>query len=129
MSRNPASFPSDLPEALKARGYHAAGESAWPRDAVLDVIEWLSRMRLAVARIEVWLPTRPGPTIPTPFIYTWEGEDREEGESWSEYVGNSNELAAGYVRSFKWDPGDDMHQLLVPYFNLNIEAEPDVTVL
>jgi hypothetical protein len=112
-----------LPESLQAAAYVAEGEYAWPRDKALLVIQDVGERGCAVIGIEVWLATEPGPTIPTPGIYAWDGESQHPGEPWPVFVQRVNAAAACYVRTFSWHPDDEQHILEVPYFNLVVVEE------
>jgi hypothetical protein len=92
----------------------------------LLVIERLGERGCAVIGIEVWLATEPGPTIPTPGIYTWDADSRHAAESWSVFVQRVNTEAADFVRAFSWHPDDGKHRPEVPYFNLTVIEERDL---
>jgi hypothetical protein len=110
----------NIPENLITSAYVSKnGEPAWPSKEALEVIDWATSSSLAVFGVEVWLPTMPGPTIPTPYIYTLETE-RHEGESWDDFVVRANTAAATYVRQFEWDRADVRCHHLAPYFNLTM---------
>jgi hypothetical protein len=72
-----------IPGSLLAGAYLAQnGEAAWNTADALKVIAWAAKSHVPILGVEVWLPTTPGPTIPTPYIYTFEpksvlGESRE----------------------------------------------------
>ena len=112
-----------LPESLQTAAYRAVGEAAWPAKEALAVLASAGRLDIAICGVEVWLPTTPGPTIPTPYFYHWSGEAREAGEGWTEFVRRMNAAAARYIRDFKWDPNDRAHQGLEAYFNLDAVSE------
>lgn len=109
-----------LPEDIQRQTYYAGREAAWPQQAALRVIDHATRDSIAVPGVEVWIPTNPGPTIPTPFIYTWSAEDRRTGEDWSDFVRRVNTAASEYIRTFEWDRRDERHREVKPYFNLDI---------
>jgi hypothetical protein len=111
-----------LPQSLKDNAYVAGEESAWYKADVLDVVEFCKEQGIAVLGGEVWLPTNPGPTIPTPFIYTWEADQKISTESWSQFVGKTSEIAKKYIAEFRWDPAD-ASRALTPVFNLTISDE------
>ena len=113
-----------LPDRLRSVAYCSGEEAAWPNEQTLMVIDCLTELDVAVCGIEVWLPTEPGPTIPTPYIYTWTAEERRSGEVWSEFVRRANTNAKDYVRGFDWDPEDRVNLGLKPYFNLDAVRDP-----
>lgn len=117
------SFVDILPERFRKSGYLAGGEAAWPKGEACRVIDYLTSVSLAVCGIEIWLPTDPGPTIPTPFIYTWEATPINQQESWSDFARRTNEQAKVYIRAFEWDKEDTEHKDMSPYFNLDIFVE------
>lgn len=106
-----------LPQLLKDRTYSAGEELAWYKDDALGVIEFCKEQGIAVLGGEVWIPTKPGPTIPTPFVYTWEANQKMAAESWSQFVGRTNEIARAYISEFAWDPRDALRSH-TPVFNL-----------
>lgn len=109
-----------IPQQLRSTAYFSLNEEpAWPRKDALDVIAWATASQVAVFGIEIWLPTNPGPTVPTPFIYTFETEQLD-GEMWVQFVRRANHSAADYIRDFDWDTGDTKHHSLEPYFNLTL---------
>jgi len=112
-----------LPESLRVAAYYAGEEAAWPAEEAINVLECATELGLAVCGVEVWLPTVPGPTIPTPYVYSWEGEDQEAEEGWSDFLQRVNGAAAEYIRQFAWDPKDKSHEGVEPYFNLDVVCE------
>lgn len=116
-------FVQKLPEFLRKSAYYAGQEAAWPREQAIKVIEHLKIHNAVVLGVEVWLPTHPGPTIPTPFIYSWDSGSQHQGESWQDFVRRANTGAAEYVRRFNWDKQDQTHQEADPYFNLEVVEE------
>ncbi|MEX2297155.1 MAG: hypothetical protein WD715_07075 [Dongiaceae bacterium] len=109
-----------VPDALRHSAYCVGRDAAWKREDALSVIEHFSSNGLLVLGIEIWLPTEPGPTIPTPFIYTWNAVPQSDGEDWRNYVVRSNQSASDYIRSFAWDSRDPIDRNHVPFFNLTI---------
>ena len=110
-----------VPDNLLKFAYVGQGsEAAWPADEALKVIDWATRSQIAVIGIEVWLPTIPGPTIPTPFVYTHETR-RGETESWDQFFDRSNAAAKDYIERFEWDEYDVKHQLKTPFFNMCLD--------
>ncbi len=109
-----------LPESLRVAAYYAGEEAAWPAEEAINVIECATELGVAVCGVEVWLPTVPGPTIPTPYVYSWEAEEKEPGQGWSDFVQRVNTDAVEYVRDFAWDPEDKSHGGREPYFNLDV---------
>ena len=107
-----------IPDDLLAGAYFAQnGEPAWARNDALNVIAWATTSCIPVLGVEIWIPTTPGPTIPTPFIYTFE-PTQVQGESKSQLGDRANGEAAEYVRSFDWDQGDTVHHGIEPFFNI-----------
>lgn len=115
-------FFGKLPQHLQDNAYLVGEESAWLKNDALGVIDFCKEQGIAVLGGEVWLPTQPGPTIPTPFIYTWEADQRLSTESWSQFVGRTSERARKYIADFRWDPADASRSL-TPVFNLAISDE------
>ena len=95
---------SQLPNDLLMGAYQISnGEAAWPRDDALKVIRWATASRVAVFGAEIWIPTTPGPTIPTPYIYTFEPKQIAD-EEWTHFVGRANKEVAAYfdcIRHFR----------------------------
>ncbi len=109
-------IPDDL---LSTAFFSFDGEPGWPRHEALKVIDLASASHIAVLGGEIWLPSTPGPRIPTPFIYTFETR-QHDGEDWEQFVERTNAAAADYVRAFEWDRRDDRHLESMPYFNLTL---------
>lgn len=120
-----SNYLDQLPESLQTNAYRAAGEAAWPRLEALRVIDCLTNQGIAMLGVEIWLPTHPGPTIPTPILYTWEAAAREAGETWPEFVTRAKKLAREYIDQFTWDEADTAHKSLTPYFNLTLCQEEE----
>ena len=111
-------MPAQIPAALLARAYFAQnGETAWHRDAALEVIAWAAASHVPILGVEVWLPTTPGPTIPTPYIYTFEPKP-VAGESRDDIVARASREAAQYITSFVWHDEDRKHHGMEPFFNI-----------
>jgi hypothetical protein len=102
-----------VPRDIQARAYRSGGEFGWSRQDAVWIAENLRGAHFLVIGVDVWLPTHPGPRIPTPFVYDW--ELRAELRS-SDYP----VAAAEFIRNFKWADTDASHQGLVPYFNLTV---------
>ncbi|MFI5029123.1 MAG: hypothetical protein ACHQPH_00315 [Reyranellales bacterium] len=106
---------SAVPRHLLERAYEARDEYAWSRCDAIDVIEALQGRNFKVIGVEVWLPTKPGPTIPTPYIYVWD-------------IGSENGSAGhpihaiDFIRTFVWSEQDLAHRDREPYFNLTVVA-------
>jgi len=109
-----------LPESLRVAAYYAEGEAAWPAEEALSAVQCATELGVAVCGVEVWLATASRPTIPTPHVYTWEFREQEPQEAWLAFVRRANHEATEYIRSFSWDPRDQAHRGLEPYFNLDI---------
>lgn len=113
----------EIPENLVGCAYSAQnGERAWAKSDALNVIDWASANGLAVFGAEIWIPTNPGPTIPTPYIYGFEPREID-GESWEHFVARANAEAREFIRSFNWHRADTCHHGMTPYFNLTIGDE------
>lgn len=111
-------MPSQVPGHLLACAYFAQNqEAAWARNDTLKVIDWATANRIPVLGVEIWIPTTPGPTIPTPFIYTFEPK-QVQGESKVQFIDRSNKESADYVRLFDWDQEDTEHHGIEPFFNV-----------
>jgi hypothetical protein len=111
-------MPTQIPADLLVHAYFASnGEPAWCRAEALTVIAWAAAGKIPILGAEVWIPTVPGPTIPTPYIYAFEPK-RVSGESPAQFVVRASEEVAEYVRSFEWDNSDKAHQSAVPFFNI-----------
>jgi hypothetical protein len=98
-----------IPPEVRSRAYQSGLEFAWQRDDAIRVVEVL-KSRFLVIGVDIWLPTVPGPTIPTPFIYDWDLEREKRSP-----IG-----AAEFIRNFQWAEEDVDHQGLEPYFNLTV---------
>lgn len=116
-----------VPSDLKGLAYYSANhEPAWSAVESLQVIHILSNQEIAIVGVEVWLPTKPGPTIPTPYIYGWEAGLKQDDQTWNQYVEASTAGARSYIESFEWDKRDIEHIDIVPYFNLTAVTEEDI---
>jgi hypothetical protein len=104
---------SILPQSLRDCAYVVGDEPAWPRGDALRVVDVLAREGLGVCGVEIWLPGKDAPTIPTPIIYTWEAVTTQG--AWRPAA---NEAAKEYIGSFAWDPRDIAHLSSAPYFNI-----------
>ncbi len=109
-----------LPESLRVAAYYAGEEAAWPKEEAIDVLECATELGAAACGVEVWLPTVPGPTIPTPYVYSWEAEEQKPEEVWSDFVLRANSAAAQYIREFVWGSNDKAHEGFEPYFNFDL---------
>jgi hypothetical protein len=94
-----------LPPELARVAYRAGAEAAWSRADAIRVVEFLKARGYVVLGVDIWLPTRPGPTIPTPFVYDW-----------------SSDSAASrpdeFIRNFRWADLDEKHHGIEPFFNI-----------
>ncbi len=117
-----------LPDDVKGRAYYAKGEAAWPRQEALFVIDCLASSFYAVLGGEIWLATSPGPTIPAPYIYTWEASPWSHDESWIDFVNRAKAESEIFVRAFAWDPNDKAHLADTPYFNLTVCLENEYRI-
>ncbi len=108
----------EIPDEFLAIAYVAQnGEGAWARDDAIRVMRWAAEVHLPVLGVEVWIPTTPGPTIPTPLIYTYEPKPIQ-GEPKAQLNIRANREATEYVRSFEWDQQDKAHHGVQPFFNI-----------
>jgi hypothetical protein len=98
-----------IPPEIQARAYRAGNEFAWVREDAVRAIEAVKR-HFVVIGVEVWLPTTPGPTIPSPFIYHWAWES------------DGTTSAVDFIRDFAWDEADVAHREREPYFNLTMAS-------
>jgi hypothetical protein len=111
-----------IPKHLLAHAYVSEnGEPAWPEYSALQVLSWAAEVGLPLLGVEIWLPTIPGPTIPTPFIYALD-LNQFPGEPTGQFQKRTNREAAEYVRSFAWDARDVAHHGNVPYFNFTFAS-------
>lgn len=95
------SYIENLSDDIKAKAYYSSErEAAWPRQEALAVITSLGDFECAVLGGEIWLPTLPGPTIPSPYIYTWEVGPRQRDESWGDFVNRAANESKGMSWSF-----------------------------
>jgi hypothetical protein len=105
-----------LPSGLRDGAYKADNdELAWPRESALRVVELLLERGYAITGVDVWIPTIPGPTIPTPFVYDWKlkGIPRTDKNPGS---------ALDFIRQFDWDASDSSHGNMEPVFNIWAQA-------
>lgn len=115
-----------LSEDIKAKAYYSSeGETAWPRQEALAVITFLGGFEHAVLGGEIWLPTLPGPTIPSPYIYTWEVSPQQKNESWKDFVNRAANESKRYVLEFEWDPADETNVRAIPFFNLTVVSKSE----
>ena len=96
-----------LPPLLTKRAYNAGNEFAWAREDAIQVVETLVTQGFVVIGVDVWIPTIPGPTIPTPYVYDWNLNS------------NSLKSAVEFIRGFKW-ADDDVARGVEPFFNLTV---------
>jgi hypothetical protein len=108
----------DLPQNLRDSAYRFGNESAWQRKEALEVIDFLSRHAIPVSRIEVWLATFPGPTIPMPFFYHWPGISRDAEIDGNHHAAEVNKQAREFIEDFEWDERDQLHAKDIPFFNI-----------
>ena len=112
---------SAIPEALQASAYSSGEEYAWSSKDALKVIDYCERHGMGAVGVEVWLPTKPSPTIPAPIIYGWSAEDFSgRGDAAQKYLSRCNEAARKYISQFAWDPKDQGKYTMEPFFNLEI---------
>jgi hypothetical protein len=106
-----------IPDDLRTAAYKSKGtnECAWNREHALRVIDVLSRNGYFVLGVDIWLPTDPGPTIPTPFVYDWNCERSLRADTSSKQYAKT---AKDFIRTFDWDPADNSYKGMKPYFNI-----------
>lgn len=114
---------SFLPIPLLELAYWGSGEAAWATSEALAVVEACQSNKVAIIGAEVWLPTQPGPTIPSPSIYSWQCTDRILGEHWISYINRSSLEAREFISDFRWSDKDQNRYKLPPYFNLTFLQE------
>lgn len=103
-----------LPPDLRRAAYRASnGEFAWSRANALAVSQLLRNKGYSVFGVDIWLPTRPGPTIPTPFVYDWT-------LSADVRSAHCQKSADEFIRNFRWSTSDKRHLGMEPYFNLTV---------
>jgi hypothetical protein len=104
-----------LPKNLQDAAYKAGSECAWNKKDALQIIEILYNRGYVVLGVDVWLPTQPGPIIPTPFVYDWslsaDAPDPAHPKS-----------AQEFIHAFEWDRTDMSHHGMEPYFNILAKA-------
>ena len=106
---------NDLPARLRLSAYRSGVEAAWSRADALEVIAMLKQRGFYILGVDIWLPTIPGPTIPTPFIYDW--NEAHVGD-----YPNIAPTASEFVSSFAWDPTDaNRHEC--PYFCITVSKD------
>jgi len=100
-----------LPDDLREAAYKAGSESAWSKRNALRVVEILSADGYVILGVDIWLATKPGPTIPTPFVYDWSLRADLPSQEYPK-------SAAEFIQTFEWDPTDTSHNGREPYFNI-----------
>jgi hypothetical protein len=100
-----------VPLHLLQRAYRARNEYAWSRNDAIQVVEALTGGNFKVIGVDIWLPTNPGPTIPTPYVYDW-----------SLGAVDHPRVATEFIRNFDWATDDVSHLGMEPYFNLTVVA-------
>ena len=88
-----------LPVKLQRSAYQSGEEHAWNRTEALEVISWLQEHGFMILGVDVWLPTTPGPAIPTPYVHDW---DRDAATSSPDAAQN----ALDFVDRFEWHDED-----------------------
>ena len=88
------------------------------------MIQWAPDRALGVLGGEIWVPTIPGPTIPSPHIYQWTVELADD-ERWEDFVHRSAAESQAYVEGFAWADDDRASQGSEPYFNLVLAAKAE----
>jgi hypothetical protein len=104
---NYAEFPwlSLFSKAMIERAYGASnGELTRSKNDALSVITTLVANSVTILGIDIWIPTHPGPIIPTPFVHDWN----------MRYPIS----ALAFIETFDWDPTDRSHGGMAPWFNI-----------
>lgn len=101
----------DLPQRLLETAYRVGAEMAWRRSDTMEVIALLHAAGRKVIGVDIWLATRDGPTIPTPYVYDWEVDRLSDDPL---YQGS----AEHFVCQFNWHPDDKIHTGVEPWFNI-----------
>jgi hypothetical protein len=101
-----------LPLDLQRAAYRANDEMAWSKADAIRVVEILKINGYVVLGVDIWLATRPGPTIPTPFVYDWAAT--VDPPSWKKNPKTADE----FIRNFGWAAADRLNQGKEPYFNI-----------
>jgi len=83
---------------------------AWSRIPATRAVDLLEQNGYIILGVGIWLPTHPGPTIPTPFVYDWSAERVADSA-------NSAKTAGEFIRTFSWDESDQSRGQ-EPYFCL-----------
>lgn len=101
-----------LSRELLESAYGAEQELAWNKCNALRVVELLEGGRkYVIMGVDVWIPTKGGPTVPTPFVYDWSPGQRSPKET-------RQASAKEFIETFKWDPADHSPGGREPYFNI-----------
>jgi hypothetical protein len=87
--------------------YKANEEMAWARHDARRVYTALQRNGYDILGVDVWLPTKPGPT---PCLRDW-----WKGDSQSDRIAKS---AGEFIASFDWSTSDANFRFEEPFFNL-----------
>jgi hypothetical protein len=107
LNEEASNWHSVVPSDLIQRAYKTRGELAWSRSDVLRVVGILQDQGYRVIGVDIWIPTHPGPTIPTPLVYDW-----------SEPAYKIS--AIDFIKASEWDSTDRSHLGREPYFNLTV---------
>ena len=114
-----AQWERELPEEFKEVAYtDSTGEMAWPKEAALKVVDYLTKRGLPVLGVEVWIPRGTDPSIPG--YYT--------GDAAADVIhpiNAHNNISANFIREFSWDhpAADTALAGVTPYFNLTVDAD------
>ena len=100
-----------IPDRFRDSAYERDGEYAWPRDEALQVLAVLNEHHCHILGVDVWVPTRPGPS---PVIYDWD-------ETRTGVRPNFPKDPADFIRFFTYEMGSVFDQPLPPHFNLTVE--------
>ncbi len=107
---------------LRSHTSHAMAKPRGPGTTRCEFLRWAADVHVPVLGVEIWIATNPGPTIPTPFIYTFETK-QIQGESKAQFDNRANREADEYIRSFEWDRQDKTHHGIDPFFNITFDAD------
>jgi hypothetical protein len=100
-----------LPPSLGEAAYKSGNKMAWSKEGALRVIALLEENGYSIDGVDVWLPTKPGPT---PLIRDWDSEKIDSKALPA--------TPAAFVCSFQLNSPEGATPGLEPVFN--IWAEP-----
>jgi hypothetical protein len=101
-----------LPRDLIGLAYKANDEMAWGREDALKVVSILERSSYDILGVDVWLPTKPGPT---PWLRDWSKSDSQSDRG--------AKSAGEFIASFDWNSLDANLRFEEPLFNIVAELQ------